>query len=188
MLNKLEKNKYPIKKLFRTVLTTNKVGEKEMYKLGGYIIILVVLVIVFNGCRPSNEGKNYQIEKYESKIVENMVDKNVKIKHLIKKGNGEIEIEFDEKEIPFEMRVTCSIGTYEGALNVRGSLEDGEIAIMLLTGDSQTVWEKTFNSKRFATEERFDIYSGEYIFRIGFNDVRKGKVKVKFSTLSVIEE
>lgn len=143
-----------------------------MYKIKIYMLLLI-LSLLLTGCHQIHK---FTIEEYETKIEGNRIDKNVTMKYFNKQQEGQLEIEFEEKSIPFEFKLIGETQTFGGTYRLSGSFEEGEIAVMLLLPDGTVDWKNVFKPGKLKVEKTFDAYSGDYILRIEFNNAKKGKL------------
>jgi hypothetical protein len=116
---------------------------------------------------------------YETKVVGTRIDKRVNMKYFNEKQKGQIDIEFDEKSIPFEFKLVGETQTYGGTYEMSGSFEEGEILLLFMSLDGKELWKDTFKSGVIKKKQLFDAYWGEYILRMEFNNAKKGNLEFK---------
>lgn len=150
-----------------------------MCKVKSYLLVLLLLGIILSGC----QQRQYIVEEYQTKTIEDNFDKNVKTKYFIGEGKGELEFEFEEKEIPFEVELFCDTQTYVGNYKLSGTLGEGNISVLLLTANRDEVEKFTYMNGKLREKEHFDLYGGRYFLRIEFDDAKRGQFKIKFDSL-----
>lgn len=150
-----------------------------MGKVKSCLLVLLLLGIILSAC----QQKQYIIEEYQTKIIENNSDKNVKTEYFIEEGKGELKFEFEEKEIPFEVEIFCDTQTYLGNYKLSGTLGEGNISVLLLTANRDEIEKFTYRSGKLKQKEHFDLYGGRYFLRIQFENAKRGKFKIKFDSL-----
>lgn len=145
------------------------------------MIILFILVLISTAC-----GKKYTVQEYDNKMIGNQKDQDVKMEYLIDRDRGKLQLEFAAKEIPLEFNLICGPQTSEGVFNLVGNLGKGNVSIKLLSVDGKEEYERfTYNAGNLNTKQHFDLYGGEYILRIEFNNAEQGKITFKFETSQV---
>lgn len=152
-----------------------------MDKLKSIVIFLCILILGLSGCQ-------YKLthEEYQSKSIGSKIDKKVKISYGVNKDRARLQLEFEEKEIPFEFTITPGENTYLGKYELSGTLAEGSISIELLSVDKKEKYEQfTYEAGKLRAKQQFDLYGGEYILRIGFNDAKKGRLKLTFQTSQI---
>lgn len=143
-----------------------------------FIILIVLLFCLISGCQ-----HKYINEVYKTKYLNNKLDENVSIRYFFNNDKGEVDIEFEKKEIPLQFQLVCDPQTSSGSYSLTGDLNGGSITVVLLSSDGKEQYERfTYNSGVIKTKQYFDLYGGNYLLKIEFNKAVKGKLKFKFQT------
>lgn len=146
-----------------------------MIKKRKALIIAVILFLTMTSC------SRYSVIEYEEKEYGDMKDKNVLIKYYAQKNQSDLFLKFEQKEIPFELSIICGSDVYEGIVEVRGSLEQGDMIISILDG-SKKIWEKKYVPGLIQSVGGRELYEGNYTLRVEFNEAKKGDLRINFAT------
>lgn len=143
------------------------------------VIILIIMIVSWIGC----QYKNYHVNEYEVKKEGDKIDKNVKIKYFLENSRGELEIKFDQKEIPFKFLIYPDVQTYQGRFSLSGQLGEGSVSVILLSSNGEVIEKFSYSNGKIVGKEHFDLYYGEYILQIEFYAAKSGNLKFKFDSL-----
>lgn len=149
--------------------------EVTRYRLVVALILCFCSYIV-SGCM------QYTVFEYKEKNLDFLADRDVIIKYFTKVDKSELLLEFDQKEIPFEMNILCGDSTDHGTIELTGYFADGEMTITILSSKTHEIWSQSYNAGLVQDKKEFEIYGGKYILRVEFDKAKKGELHLKYKT------
>jgi len=147
------------------------------------VVIVLIFAFMLSGC---HYNRQYIQEKYETKAVQDKIDKNVMLKWRMTATKGDMRVKFAEKEIPFEIEITPETYTYQGSIDFSGTLHEGSISVLLLSDSREQEYQRfTYKSGKIKDKQHFDLYGGKYILRLEFNGAKDGNLQLTFRTRQI---
>lgn len=115
-----------------------------------------------------------------------MTDLNVKVKYFSKTDKGDLMLEFDHKETPFEMDINCGVHADRGTIELSGSLGEGEIVVKLMGSSTHELWSHHYQAGVIQHSQDLEIYGGKYTLCVEFNGAKNGNVHLKYRTNKIL--
>lgn len=125
---------------------------------------------------------NSIVDEYKEKTIDSMADFNVRIKNVTRTDKVDLFLKFEQKEIPYEMKIVCGDYTDRGTIEVTGSLGEGEMIIKVFSTDTNVAWSQKYSSGSLKDQQEFEIYAGNYPLHVEFRGAKDGDVHIKYRT------
>lgn len=153
--------------------------KKKQIHIAICILFILLSFVLIRGC------SNYTEEEYEEKTVGGLHDKSVNMKYFSKKNHSEILLKFKQKEIPFEMPLFCSEGTWAGRIEVSGKLDEGILTVSISDGVLE-LWKQQYGPGIIEDVSIPELYDTNYSLLLEFHDTKGGEIHLVFKTTNCL--